>query len=197
MGLLAPALPAIGREEAGRHADELADVSSFQAARRTVLLARQSAPTAEWLEQALHPWSSYLVIPVFALANAGIPLGTGVLAHGGVSMVAGGVLFGKLVGKFVGVAGVAWVVCRLGLGRLPVGMGSRELLGVGALSGVGLAVSFLVADLAFAEPLRQDQAKLAVLVAAALSAGLAAMILRLRPSRRRVETSNEAVDLAQ
>ena len=120
-----------------------------------------------------------------------------VLAHGGVSMVAGGVLFGKLVGKFVGVAGVAWLVCRFGLGRLPLGMGSRELLGVGALSGIGLAVSFLVADLAFAEPLPQDQAKLAALVAAAVSAGLAAMILRLRPSRRGAGRGDEAMGLAR
>jgi NhaA family Na+:H+ antiporter len=184
MGLLAPAVPALGREEADGFAQELADVSSLHAARRTVQLARRSAPTAEWLVLGLHPWSSFLAVPVFALANAGIPLGSGVLAQGGVSRVAGGVLLAKLVGKFVGVAGAAWLVCRLGLGRLPAGMGVRELLGVAALAGVGLAVSFLVADLAFPDSLRQDQAKLAVLVAAAISAAVATGVLRPRPLGR-------------
>jgi Na+:H+ antiporter, NhaA family len=178
MGGLAPAVPAMSEEEARGRAEELADVSSFGAARRTVMLARRTAPTAEWLEAALHPWSSFLVVPIFALANTGISLGGGVLAHGGVSRVAGGVLFGKLVGKFVGIAGVAWLVCRLGFGRLPSGMGLREVLGVAALGGVGLAVSFLVADLSFSDALRQDQAKLAVLVAAIVSAAVAAAIFK-------------------
>jgi NhaA family Na+:H+ antiporter len=184
MGLLAPAVPNLSKEEADSHAEELADVSSLHAARRTVLLARGSAPTAEWLVLGLHPWSSFLAVPVFALANAGIPLGTGVLANGGASRVTGGVLLAKLVGKFVGVAGATWLVCRLGLGRLPAGMGVREVLGVAVLTGVGLAVSFLVADLAFPDPLRQDQAKLAVLVAAAISAAVAAAILWPRRSGR-------------
>lgn len=178
MGLLATTRPHLSTDELESRADELNDVSSARAVLRTIRIARGATPTAERLELVLHPWSSFVAAPIFAFANAGISLGGGTLAHGGVTRVIGGVLFAKLVGKFIGVAGATLLARRLGIGRLPEGMGLREVLGVGALAGIGLTVSFLVADLAFADQVRQSQAKLAVLVAAVISALAAAVILR-------------------
>jgi NhaA family Na+:H+ antiporter len=180
MGLLATTRPHLSSEELEARTDELTDVSSARAVLRTIRIARGATPTAERLELVLHPWSSFVAVPIFAFANAGISLSGGTLAHGGVTRVIGGVLFAKLVGKFVGVAGATLLARRLGVGRLPEGMGLREVLGIGALAGIGLTVSFLVANLAFADQVRQNQAKLAVLAAAVISAAVAAVILRKR-----------------
>jgi len=169
MGLLATTRPHLSTDELEARTDELVDVSSARAVLHTIRIARGATPAAERLELLLHPWSSFVAVPIFAFANAGISLSGGTLAHDGVTRVIGGVLFAKLIGKFVGVAGATLVARRLGIGRLPEGMGMREVLGIGALAGIGLTVSFLVANLAFADQVRQNQAKLAVLVAAVIS----------------------------
>jgi len=182
MGLLATTRPHLSTDELEARTDEISDVSSARAVLHTIRIARGATPTAERLELVLHPWSSFVVVPIFAFANAGISLSSGTLTHYGVTRVVGGVLFAKLVGKFVGVVGATLLAQRLGIGRLPDGMGLREVLGIGALAGIGLTVSFLVANLAFADQVLQNQAKLAVLVAAVISALIAAVILRKRTS---------------
>ena len=185
MGLLTTTRPHLTVDEVASSTDELTDVSSARAVLGTIRIARGATPTAERLELVLHPWSSFVVVPIFAFANAGVSLGGGTLAHGGLTRVIGGVLFAKLVGKFIGVAGATLLAKRLGIGRLPDGIGVREVLGISALAGIGLTVSFLVADLAFADQVRQNQAKIAVLVAAVISALLAAFILRKNSEERR------------
>ena len=180
MGLLATTRPHLSTDEIDARTDEISNVSSARAVLHTIRIARGASPTAERLELVLHPWSSFVVVPIFAFANAGISLNSGTLTHYGVTRVVGGVLFAKLVGKFVGVVGATLLAQRLGIGRLPDGLGLRELLGIGALAGIGLTVSFLVANLAFADQVHQNQAKLAVLVAAVISALVAAVILRKR-----------------
>jgi NhaA family Na+:H+ antiporter len=182
MGLLATTRPHLSTDEVGVASDELSDLTSARAVLRTIEIARGSTPTAERLELVLHPWSSFFAVPVFAFANAGIPLSGGTLAHGGATPVVFGVLFAKLVGKFLGVAGATLLARRLGIARLPEDMGVRDVLGVAALTGIGLTVSFLFANLAFSDQVRQNQAKLAVLVAAVISAVVAALILRRRNS---------------
>src|SRR5487761_2647324 len=185
MGLLATTRPHLSTDEIDARTDEISNVSSARAVLHTIRIARGASPTAERLELVLHPWSSFVVVPIFASANAGVSLGGGTLAHGGLTRVIGGVLFAKLVGKFIGVTGATLLAQRLGIGRLPDGIGVREVLGIGALAGIGLTVSFLVADLAFADQVRQNQAKIAVLVAAVISALLAAFILRKNSDERR------------
>jgi Na+:H+ antiporter, NhaA family len=180
MGLLATTRPHLSAGELQAQRDELTDVSSARAVLRTIRIARGATPTAERLELLLHPWSSFVAVPIFAFANAGITLGGGTLANDGMTRVIGGVLFAKLIGKFVGVVGATLLAQRLGIGRLPDGMGTRDVLGIGALAGIGLTVSFLVANLAFADQARQNQAKLAVLVAAVVSALVATIIFRTR-----------------
>ena len=191
MGLITTTRSKLSTEDLEQRSDELSDVSSARAVLGTIRIARGATPTAERLELVLHPWSSFVAVPIFAFANAGISLSAGTLANGGVTRVIGGVLFAKILGKFIGVAGATLLARRLGIGRLPEGMGLREVFGIGALAGIGLTVSFLVADLAFTDQVRQNQAKLAVLVAALASAIVAAAILR-RPSasaKTRVDSS--------
>ncbi|WP_206051604.1 Na+/H+ antiporter NhaA [Nocardioides ferulae] len=125
----------------------------------------------ERLQAVLHPWSSFLVVPVFALANAGVPLGGGLLGDAAVSPITWGVVLGLVLGKPVGIVASVLLGRRLGLGRLPSGVGIGHLTGGAALSGIGFTVSLLIAGLAFDDAAMQDQARVGVLVAAVLATG--------------------------
>ncbi|WP_028709588.1 Na+/H+ antiporter NhaA [Propionicicella superfundia] len=123
----------------------------------------------ERLQTSLHPWSSYLVVPVFAFANAGIDLRGGVLADALGSPLTWGVVIGLVVGKFVGIGASALVSVRLGAGSLPQGVRSGHVLGGAGLSGIGFTVSLLIAGLAFDDSAMRDQATVGVLLAAVLA----------------------------
>jgi NhaA family Na+:H+ antiporter len=132
----------------------------------------------EWLEHVLHPWASYVVVPVFALANVGVVLTSELISETTTSPVALGVVLGKLVGKPLGITAFTYVACRMGLGALPEGVSWRQIAGIGAVAGIGFTVSLFFVDLAFADPDLQDQAKLVVLVASVAAAGTGAILLR-------------------
>jgi Na+:H+ antiporter, NhaA family len=137
----------------------------------------------EVLEGRLHLVSAYLVVPLFALANAGVVLDAAALSAAWSSRVAWGVAAGLLVGKLAGVVGASLLTIRLGLGRLPEDMGSRHLWGLGALAGVGFTVALFVTDLAYGSvpEIGVDPAKLAIL-AASLVAGLLGAAVLFGPS---------------
>ncbi|MCX5281135.1 Na+/H+ antiporter NhaA [Streptomyces sp. NBC_00198] len=122
----------------------------------------------ERLQQMFHPWTSYVIVPLFALANAGISLGGGQLADAFTSPVTLGILFGYVVGKPVGIIGATWLTTRASRGRLrpPVGWGA--ITAGGTLAGVGFTVALLIASLAF-EGDRLEQAKIGILAAVACS----------------------------
>jgi Na+:H+ antiporter, NhaA family len=187
MGLLAPVEPALPEHAVATMRHQLADVSTVNAARDTVRLARESVSVVEWLEHVLHPWASYVVVPVFALANAGVVIGTDLVEATSRSPVALGVLLGKVVGKALGITAFTWIACRLGLSSLPPDVRWRQVVGIGAVAGVGFTVSLFFVDLSFADPDLQDEAKLAVLVASAVAACLGALLLR---GARRDEVSD-------
>ena len=133
---------------------------------------------AEGLQAVLAPWVSFVVLPVFALANAGVAIGGGALADAASSPVTIGIVIGLVAGKFLGVAGAVALAVRFGPARLPDGVAWRHVLGMAALAGIGFTVSLFVADLAFEDPLLLDQAKLGILVASSLAAGTGLMVLR-------------------
>jgi NhaA family Na+:H+ antiporter len=175
MGLLAPTDRRLDPEDIDDAV--LADLSSPGAARETIALARHSVSVVERLEHELHPWSSFLIVPLFALANAGVELSSELIGDSATSAVSLGVVLGLVVGKPVGITVAAYLACRAGFARLPAGVGWRDIVGAGALGGIGFTVSIYVANLAFAgETL--DFAKLGVLAASVLSAVLGVMILR-------------------
>src|SRR5919112_829751 len=155
------------------------------------------------LQQIFHPWTSYVVVPLFALANAGIPVDADFLARAFRSPVTLGILVGYLIGKPVGVVVTSWLGSRLSHGRLtpPVGWGS--VVGGGTLAGIGFTVSLLIASLAF-EGADLQAAKLGILTSAALAAALSWLLfvaMSRLPARVRLRallgTSDVIVDLAE
>jgi NhaA family Na+:H+ antiporter len=140
-------------------------------------LADGSSPV-ETLEHALHPWTSFVIVPLFALANAGVVIDSTAMSRAWSSSAAWGIFVGLVVGKLVGVTLASAFGLRTGIGRRPAGLVNREFVGIGALAGIGFTVALFIAELAFAdEPAVLDEAKIAVLAASVVSALLGACIL--------------------
>ncbi|HTX83923.1 MAG TPA: Na+/H+ antiporter NhaA [Streptosporangiaceae bacterium] len=138
----------------------------------------------ERLQQLYHPWTSYVIVPLFALANAGITLGSAFLARAYASPITLGILIGYVAGKPLGIAGASWLLARLSRGRLRPPVGWATVTGVGTIAGVGFAVSILIATLAFSG-IQLQEAKLGVLttvVAAPLVTWLVFRLTALLPA---------------
>ena len=164
-------------------------------------LAQALSPN-ERLQRAYHPWTSYVIVPLFALANAGVEISSEFLARAATSPITLGVIAGYVLGKPIGIVGTAWLVNRLTRGRLRIPIGWAALAGTGAIAGIGFTVSLLIASLAFSGSELQE-AKLGVLSAAMLASLLAWMIFgltaRLSPARRTralLGTAETLIDLA-
>lgn len=123
----------------------------------------------ERMQTYLHPWVSYGIVPIFALANAGVDLGDGLLSEALRSPVTWGIVLGLVGGKLIGIGTGALGAVRAGLGSLPQGVGEGQVLGGAALSGIGFTVSLLIAGLAFESNELRDEATVGVLLAAALA----------------------------
>lgn len=126
------------------------------------------------LETVLEPWVAYLVVPLFALLNAGFSLGK---EAGLTESITLGALLGLFIGKPAGVMGISWLTVRLGLGELPYRTTWRHMAGAAALAGIGFTMSLFVADLAFQQPRLLDYAKLGILTASLASACLGFFLL--------------------
>ena len=135
------------------------------------------------LRDALHPWTSYVVVPLFALANAGVAMSSGLLHDAATSPVTIGVLSGLVVGKFVGITATMAIAQRLGWGHLPADVEGRQVLGMAAIAGIGFTVSLFISDLAFDDARLIDEAKIGVLAATVVAAALGVALLLATPSR--------------
>jgi NhaA family Na+:H+ antiporter len=158
----------------------------FTAALQRVDDARREALSpSEGLIHALHPWVAFGIMPLFALANAGVSL-RGVTLAGSHGRVALGAALGLLLGKPLGVLLACGLAVRLGVAELPRGLAWRHLAVLGVVAGVGFTMALFVAQLAFADPARLGAAKLGVLAGSALAmvAGLGLGRALLRPTRR-------------
>jgi len=177
MGLLTPAVAFQSHLETEAIVDSLENQPDLDAeeVRRVSFLIRTSVPLTDRLITLLHPWTSYLIVPLFALANAGIEIRGNSLSSAGPVMA--GVLVGLVVGKAVGVAGAAWLATRLGLARLPDGVTWPQLVGAATLAGIGFTVSLFVAGLAFDAGTIRDDAKIGILLASTLAAVLGSLVL--------------------
>ncbi len=175
MGLLAPTTAHLSADFIDT--EELADVSSVDAAFTTTGIARSAVSDVEWLQHLIHPWTSYLIVPLFALANAGIEI-SGVGLRGAVrSPVSWAIVCGLVIGKPLGVVAASRLAVRLGLADTPTGSSPRQVLGIGAAAGIGFTVALFITELAFDDPVQIVEAKLAVLVASLAAAGVAAVLL--------------------
>jgi protein-disulfide isomerase len=149
------------------------------------------------LQQLYHPWSSYLVVPLFALSNAGVRISGSFLAAGYRSPVTLGILIGYVVGKPIGIIGGCWLVNRASRGRLRPPVGWDAVAGAGAIGGIGFTVSLLIATLAFDGP-RLEQAKLGVLSAALVASAGSWLVFRASarlPVRLRARAKQAAAEL--
>jgi len=138
-------------------------------------LARESVAPLNRLEHALHNWSSFLIVPIFALANAGVRLTGTDVGDSLTSSLALGVAFGLVVGKTVGVSLFSWIAIKTGLGRMPAGVEWRHILGVAMLAGIGFTVALFIAELAFTDAGLTDLAKIGIFVGSIIS-GLAGFV---------------------
>jgi NhaA family Na+:H+ antiporter len=137
---------------------------------------REAIPPVTRIEAALHPWVAFAIMPLFALANAGVSLGGLDLASTEAVLVSLGVGLGLVVGKPLGVLVFSWLAVRLGIAVLPRGVTWAGLTVVGFVAGIGFTMALFIGALAFGDPASLGVAKLAVLVASAV-AGVVAMVI--------------------
>lgn len=191
MGLLATAYPP-SRDELSRAGTmwrlfrEEPTPRLARTASRTVAL---TVSPNERLQHLFHPWTSFLVVPLFALANAGVEISGEALRGAATSPIAIGILVGLVAGKLVGITSAAWLGWRLG--RIPLTVTWPSLIGLATVAGIGFTVSLLIADISF-EGRDLAEAKLGILSASVIAAGVSALAFRLvrRPGSR---ASTEAV----
>jgi Na+/H+ antiporter NhaA len=203
LGLLAYAYPAPREtlERATERFREFREQPTAETARLAGVELRSATSTNERLQRLFHPWTSYVVVPIFALANAGVSIDPNFLERAFTSPITLGVLFGYVVGKPVGIFGASWLLTRLTGGRLQPPVGWAAVAGGGTIAGIGFTVALLVATLAFDGP-RLEEAKFGILGAAAGAAAVTWLLFRataLIPRRLRIRallgTAQPLVDL--
>ncbi len=186
IGLLMPARAMQRPAAVSRAAREVADQTSDdpsppdaddKAWTELAHLSRGAVSPASRLIHALQPWSSFVVLPLFALANAGIVLSASTFEAPFAARAAVGVGLALVVGKAIGIPLGAFIALRTGLGRMPEGARWSQMMGVGLLGGIGFTVSMFVTDLAFTDPSMSEAVKAGVLGASVVAALLGAFVL--------------------
>jgi Na+/H+ antiporter NhaA len=204
MGLLTFAYPA-SRSDLERASDlfrlfrEQPTPELAQSAREGV---RVAISPNERLQQLYHPWTSYLIVPLFALANAGVVIDASVLRRAFTSPLTLGILLGYVLGKPLGTTGIAWLISTVSRGRIRPPVGWAAVLGTGTIAGIGFTVSLLIASLAFHGTLLAE-AKVGILSAALCSSAITWLLFRvtaLLPKRLKLRallgTAEPLTDLA-
>jgi Na+/H+ antiporter NhaA len=166
----------------------------------TVGLNRSLSPNSR-LQNLFHPWTSYVIVPLFGLANAGVAIDGGVLARAYTSPVTLGIILGYVVGKPVAVFGPSWLITKFSRGRIRPPVGWLAVAGSGTIAGIGFTVSLLIATLALRGQ-ELDQAKIGVLSAVLLSSAITWAVFRttrfLSPKKKALAllgTSSQLIDL--
>ena len=204
MGVLPLAFPAdrTSLERATQRFREFREQPTAQLARSVGVQIRSATSGNERLQQLYHPWTSYVIVPLFALANTGIVINGTLLARAFTSPITLGILLGYVLGKPAGILGGSWLVTRLSRGRLRPPVGWAAVAGAGTIAGVGFTVALLVAALAFDGP-RLEEAKVGILSAVVGASILTWLLFRataLLPRRLRIRallgTTAPLVDLS-
>jgi len=193
MGLLTPSV--------ARLQTNLVDIEELSESSAPVNLsspsskAKDSVSVVEWLQHFLHPWTSFLIVPIFALANSGIHISLNGLRDAAESAVTWGVFFGLLLGKPLGVFIATRAAVRSGISDRPEGSTTRQIMGVGMAAGIGFTVAIFITKLALTDPIQQENAKLAILLASVVAAGLAMLLLKSPASRPVGHITNEKSEI--
>ena len=180
MGLLAPATALIDDKDKVSEAVQPAMQAhtDFSGLRKATFHLNESVPITERFENLLHPLTGFLIVPIFALANAGVEISLDSLSDAASSGVTRGVVFGLVIGKIVGVSLFTFVAVRLRVSTLPDGSNFRHILGISALAGIGFTVSIFMTTLAFDNVILQDESKVGILFASALAAIIGLFFLK-------------------
>jgi len=188
-------------ERATERFREFREQPTAELARSASAELRAATSANERWQQLFHPWTSYVIVPLFALANAGIAINGSFLSRGLTSRITLGILVGYVIGKPLGILGTSWLLARLTRGRLRPPVGWAAVAGGGTIAGIGFTVSLLVATLAFDGP-QLDEAKLGILGAALCASVVTWLLFRaaeLLPRRLRVRallgTADQLTDL--
>lgn len=139
--------------------------------------SRDSVSVVEWLLHVLHPWTSFVIVPIFALANSGLPVSVDGFRDAAGSAVTWGVFLGLVIGKPLGIFVSTRLAVRSGLAEAPRGVTTRHILGAGTAAGIGFTVALFITKLALPEGPDQANAKLAILLASVVSAMLSIALL--------------------
>ncbi len=142
-------------------------------------LCEEVQPPLQEVEHALVPWSSFFVLPLFALANAGVHVEFAALGDALLHPVTFSIILGLFFGKQIGVTLFAWLAVKIGLANLPAGVHWPAIYGAGILSGIGFTMSIFISMLAFTDPMLIDYAKIGILAASLMSGVLGALVLRV------------------
>jgi Na+/H+ antiporter NhaA len=191
MGVLPFARPAPRStlERATERFREFREQPTAELARTAGAQLRAATPPNERLQQLFHPWTSYAIVPLFALANAGVAIDGGFLKKSFTSPITLGILFGYVIGKPIGIIGGSWLVTQLTRRRLQPPVGWVAVAGGGTIAGIGFTVSLLVATLAF-HGVELEEAKLGILSAALGATTVTWLLFRataLLPRRTRIQ----------
>jgi protein-disulfide isomerase len=179
VGLLVFAYPAqrTTLERATERFREFREQPTAELARSAAAQLRSATSRNELLQQIWHPWTSYAIVPLFALANAGIQIDGGFLARGFRSPITLGILVGYVVGKPLGIVGGTWLATRLSRGRLRPSVGWAAVAGGGTIAGIGFTVSLLIATIAF-HGRELEEAKLGILSSAVAASAVTWLLFR-------------------
>ncbi len=197
LGLLTPALPfnpvtrfadtadrlvvrfrhAIATEDTDAQQHTLANIET---------LARECESPIDRLQRALHLWASFVIVPVFALANSGVVLSSSIVSDAASSPITQGVAVGLVAGKFLGVFSFTWIIVRLGLCDLPSGASWRHMAGTAMLAGIGFTVSIFITGLAYTDGAHVDSAKIGILAGSLLAGAIGFGFLRFSGEGARI-----------
>ncbi len=197
LGLLTPATPLQREVKPDEIVGTVVDPEDLDAigARRASLFVRESVSVAERLETLIHPFSSFIILPLFALANAGIELSTDGIRDASTSSVTLGIILGLVVGKTVGVSLFSWVAVRLGICPLPRGVTWPQMIAVSMLAGIGFTVALFITGLAFdaEHEVFDTQARMGILLASLIASVVGVVLLAraTRPARSSEASSTE------
>lgn len=144
------------------------------------LETEDSVSVLEWLEHLIHPWTSFAIVPLFALANAGIEISFKSLSDASTSAIAWGIFAGLVIGKPVGIILSVVMSKRLKLADFPQGASMKTFLGVGNTAGIGFTVALFISELAFTDAAHQADAKIAILLGSIVSAALSVAVLKTK-----------------
>jgi NhaA family Na+:H+ antiporter len=138
----------------------------------------------EWLEERIHPWSSFVIVPLFAFANTGVVITSDSINDAINSPIAWGIFAGLVIGKPIGVLASVFIARKINLGQYPQGAKNGDILATGSAAGIGFTVAIFIANLAFSDPATQDLAIFAVIIASLVSAVLSVLLFKLVSKKR-------------